>query len=161
MQTDLINAAAMLIMAPIAPQRRFSGKVSTIVPGASLVAILALAFNFYTSPAKPDAAAVEAPGTARRPDTGAPAQGVSAAPVANLVDGLAERLRQDPDDAGGWLLLARSYRFLDRAPEASAAYRHAANLGLRDEELERYLGSRETAGDDLEEVRDWLNSDAH
>lgn len=48
--------------------------------------------------------------------------------VAAMVDGLAQRLKQRPDDANGWVLLAHSYQALDRFPEAADAYAHAAAL---------------------------------
>ena len=54
------------------------------------------------------------------------------APVSELVDGLAERLAREPGDAGGWLLLARSYHFLGRQEEARRAYARAAALGSTD-----------------------------
>lgn len=54
------------------------------------------------------------------------------ASVATLVNGLEERLRQQPDDGKGWLLLAKSYRHLDRMDEARNAYRKADELGHAD-----------------------------
>jgi len=65
--------------------------------------------------------------------------------VASLVDGLARRLQEDPGDGGGWLLLARSYRHLDRKADAAAAYRRAAGLGRSDRDLEAYLAVGERA----------------
>ena len=56
--------------------------------------------------------------------------------VASLVDGLAERLKQNPDDSKSWLLLARSYRHLNRIPEARDAYNNAAAFGEYDAELD-------------------------
>lgn len=55
--------------------------------------------------------------------------------VASMVDGLAERLRQDPDNGKDWMLLARSYEYLDRIPEARDAYAQAVALGEYDERL--------------------------
>jgi cytochrome c-type biogenesis protein CcmH len=49
------------------------------------------------------------------------------------------RLQQDPDDAKGWLLLARSYDHLGRGHDAVAAYQKATQLGLTDSELEARL----------------------
>jgi cytochrome c-type biogenesis protein CcmH len=48
--------------------------------------------------------------------------------VTAMVEGLAQRLKQRPDDADGWVLLARSYQALDRFPESADAYAHAAAL---------------------------------
>lgn len=42
---------------------------------------------------------------------------------------LAARLQREPNDADGWLLLAKSYDFLGRAPEAADAMAHFRALG--------------------------------
>ena len=60
--------------------------------------------------------------------------------VSSLVDGLAQRMKQNPDDGKGWLLLAQSYQHLGRTAEAIAAYEKAAALGIRDEKLESLSG---------------------
>lgn len=59
--------------------------------------------------------------------------------VASLVDGLRERLLAEPDDAGGWLLLAKSYQHLGRDAEALEAYVRAQALGKSDADLEASL----------------------
>ena len=59
--------------------------------------------------------------------------------VASLVDGLAKRLQREPDDAGAWLLLARSYEHLGSHREASVAYERARALGKTDPKLEESL----------------------
>ena len=53
---------------------------------------------------------------------------VSEKQIAAMVDSLAQRLKQHPDDANGWVLLAHSYQALERFPEAADAYGHAAGL---------------------------------
>jgi cytochrome c-type biogenesis protein CcmH len=45
-----------------------------------------------------------------------------------LVETLAQRLKTRPDDAEGWVLLARSYHALGRFAEAADAYAHATAL---------------------------------
>ena len=45
--------------------------------------------------------------------------------IVAMVDSLAQRLKSRPDDADGWVLLARSYQALGRFPEAADAYAHA------------------------------------
>jgi len=65
--------------------------------------------------------------------------GTSVASVGNLVDGLKDRLQQEPDDAKGWLLLARSFEHLGRYQDASEAYEHAKSLGKVDSDLEKTL----------------------
>lgn len=45
--------------------------------------------------------------------------------VANMIAELQARLEQEPDNLEGWLMLARSYRFLKRHGEAAAAFEKA------------------------------------
>jgi len=45
-----------------------------------------------------------------------------------MVKQLAERLEADPDNAEGWIMLARSYALLNRYQDASTAYSRAAAL---------------------------------
>jgi cytochrome c-type biogenesis protein CcmH len=45
-----------------------------------------------------------------------------------MVERLAERLRQEPDNAEGWVMLARSYTSLQRFPDAAVAYARAHRL---------------------------------
>jgi cytochrome c-type biogenesis protein CcmH len=48
--------------------------------------------------------------------------------VAAFAEQLAARLAQSPDDAGGWVLLARSYRMLGRNEESANAFARAVKL---------------------------------
>lgn len=52
-----------------------------------------------------------------------------------VTERLASKLRDAPDDAAGWALLARSYSVLGRRPEALAAFEHAAKFAPRDAQL--------------------------
>ena len=61
--------------------------------------------------------------------------------VASMVEGLVGRLRDNPDDGGSWLLLARSYKHLNRLDEAADAYEKAAALGQFDAELAELGGA--------------------
>lgn len=45
-----------------------------------------------------------------------------------MVERLSEKLQNNPNDGGGWLMLARSYSVLGRFPESAAAYSRAASL---------------------------------
>ncbi len=45
-----------------------------------------------------------------------------------MVAGLAQKLKSEPDNAEGWVMLARSYTALRRYPDASAAYTRAVEL---------------------------------
>lgn len=50
------------------------------------------------------------------------------AQIEAMVDQLARRLRANPQDAGGWVMLARSYTVLERFDDAAAAYARAVAL---------------------------------
>jgi cytochrome c-type biogenesis protein CcmH len=49
-----------------------------------------------------------------------------------MVESLAAKVRERPDDARGWALLARSMAALGRFPEAVAAYEHLLKIAPRD-----------------------------
>ena len=70
--------------------------------------------------------------------------GKPVASVASMVDELAARLQEEPGDAKGWLLLAKSYKHLGRIEEAQRAYKQAAMLGEYDEGLAALDGSAAT-----------------
>lgn len=46
-----------------------------------------------------------------------------------LVEPLRQKLRDNPEDMGNWVLLAQSYDYLGRYEEARDAFAHAAALG--------------------------------
>ena len=48
--------------------------------------------------------------------------------IEELLAGLVEKLKKNPDDAKGWVMLARSYRALERYTEAADAYGQAGAL---------------------------------
>ncbi len=53
---------------------------------------------------------------------------ISPQQIEGMLGKLVERLKQNPDDAQGWVMLARSYKVLGRFPEAAEAYSHAGTL---------------------------------
>jgi hypothetical protein len=75
-----------------------------------------------------------------RPTTAATGQAnKGAASISSLVDGLAEKLAKDPDNGKGWLLLAKSYKHLDRPDDFAMAYQRALELGHSEPDLDDYL----------------------
>jgi cytochrome c-type biogenesis protein CcmH len=100
------------------------------------VAVLAIALLGYWKTGSPSLARV-GPGQADAPaavaangaDTGAsgPASG-GLQQIAAMVEKLAARMKEHPDDAEGWHMLARSYSVLGRFGEALPAYKRAAEL---------------------------------
>jgi cytochrome c-type biogenesis protein CcmH len=59
----------------------------------------------------------------------------SAEQLEGLVERLAAKMRENPDDPQGWQLLGRSYSVLGRFHEAAEAYARAAQLAPRDAQL--------------------------
>jgi cytochrome c-type biogenesis protein CcmH len=99
---------------------------------AVLLALLPLAaLVLYLQLGDPLAMAVQVGGESVAADAHTAMQG-----SLDVVAGkLAARLRQQPGDAAGWTLLARSYAALERAGDAAAAYRRALSLTPRDPQL--------------------------
>lgn len=77
------------------------------------------------------------------------------APVGSLLAGLEERLTENPDDAKGWLLLAKSYQHLGQTDKARSAYEQATALGQTDAAFVELLDapSASTPADNVIEIR--------
>jgi cytochrome c-type biogenesis protein CcmH/NrfG len=145
----MAGVALTLVLAPLGRERVAHGPGLWVLVGVAL-ALSTFAFAVYLALGRPDAgmaaggvsSAPAAPSlrdiaALRAPEAlgGPRPPAARAAPVASLVAGLERRLREHPGDAGGWLLLARSYEHLGRLDEARAAYRQAVVLGAGDPEL--------------------------
>ncbi|MDD5269008.1 MAG: c-type cytochrome biogenesis protein CcmI [Methylococcales bacterium] len=50
------------------------------------------------------------------------------AEINKMVEGLAEKLKKNPDDVQGWLMLGRSYKFQEQYPKAVEAFANAYRL---------------------------------
>ncbi|GHU42137.1 hypothetical protein AGMMS50289_06380 [Betaproteobacteria bacterium] len=72
---------------------------------------------------------------ARQVEAAAAGQQMTPEQIAGMVEKLAARLEANPDDPEGWLMLARSYKMLDRPAEAAAAYAHIEALIAQDADL--------------------------
>ncbi|MDR1889505.1 MAG: c-type cytochrome biogenesis protein CcmI [Zoogloeaceae bacterium] len=55
--------------------------------------------------------------------------------ITRMVEGLAARLEKNPDDPEGWLMLARSYKMLNRPADAATAYARIEPVVARDASL--------------------------
>jgi cytochrome c-type biogenesis protein CcmH len=92
------------------------------------IAIPALAFGLYAvigSPSATDPKALQAPAAAASHDK----------ELVGMIDNLARKVRERPDDARGWELLARSMMSLGRFTEAAEAYAHLAKLVPNDPQI--------------------------
>ena len=123
------RAGADLPAEPAAPKRAPppSGK-PWLAAAAMAVAIPALAFGLYAaigSPSATDPKALQAASPAASHDK----------ELVGMIDNLARKLRERPDDARGWELLARSMMSLGRFAEAVEAYAHLAKLVPNDPQV--------------------------
>lgn len=106
---------------------------------ALLLAVLlpVAAFALYLQVGDPRAAAQLA-----QEQPGVHGQAGGDAQVQAMVDGLARRLQEQPQNLPGWVMLARSYETLERYDAAAQAYRQAlqeARRSLLDEEVQARL----------------------
>lgn len=92
------------------------------------VPVVAVSLYFLVgSPAGLDPAQVGAPND--------PTHQLTEKQIVNMVAGLAQRLKNKPDDAEGWNMLARSYSALGRFNEAADAYARLVKLVPGDADL--------------------------
>lgn len=110
-----------------------------VVAVVSGIAIMSASFP----EASADHTAGMLPANAQTPSSTSGDKGTSS--VASLVGGLEDRLRAQPDDGKGWLLLAKSYRYLGRLDDAREAYKKADALGHGDPDVENQLFDQTTA----------------
>nr|VFJ95366.1 MAG: cytochrome c-type biogenesis protein CcmH [Candidatus Kentron sp. H]VFJ96106.1 MAG: cytochrome c-type biogenesis protein CcmH [Candidatus Kentron sp. H]VFK02164.1 MAG: cytochrome c-type biogenesis protein CcmH [Candidatus Kentron sp. H] len=91
------------------------------------LAIPAAGFGLYFQWGNPDILTGAAGPLSSAQPAGHPAPGPSPAspPLADMVDRLAARLEQKPDNPEGWLMLGRSYAVMGRLDEAGAAFAEA------------------------------------
>ena len=71
-----------------------------------------------------------APGAANRDD-----HAITREQIEGMVERLAVRMKENPDDVKGWTMLGRSYAVLDRHAEAAAAYVNAVKRSEPDAQL--------------------------
>lgn len=69
------------------------------------------------------------------PESESPAHTVDAQQIEAMVERLAQRMRENPDDPQGWVMLARSYAVMERFPEAAKAYAAAVERVPNDAQL--------------------------
>lgn len=84
--------------------------------------------------------------TPASPHNGMEGMSAELPPMDQLTERLALRLQNNPDDAPGWLLLARSYHHLGRQADAQAAYAQAQAHGGEDTELAKMIATSTADG---------------
>lgn len=104
---------------PSPATRKFAYGVAMAIPIGAIA--------FYLVVGNPKALSPTLP-TAESPAPASPSGTMSDQQIAANVDKLAKRLEQNPNDAEGWLMLARSYASMERFSEAASAYARATAL---------------------------------
>ncbi len=115
----LDEVAAESAAAPAVPPR--SGRATALA--LALVVPVAAALIYWQ---RGDLAAFD-PALQQAMGEGSPHQ-MAPGDVEKIAEKLAERLKQEPDNANGWLTLARTYYVLRRFPEAVQAYEQLIKL---------------------------------
>ena len=121
---------------PVEPPADTPAGLPVARPGTRLVALLAAAvlalagagYTFKGSPGMPSAGP---PGTAQAPADDA----ASEAEFTKVVEQLAQKMKEKPDNAEGWAMLGRSYARLNRPADAAAALAKAVALNGNDAQL--------------------------
>ncbi len=115
--------------------RAATARPSWRLQGGLMVAVVALAFAGYSYTGAPDAVVVgtvQADGSEVN-DAAAPGEPpVTQEQITEIVERLAERLKEKPEDLTGWTLLARAYSSLGRHADAAPAYKKALALSADD-----------------------------
>ena len=129
---ELARRVSEDVAAPVpVPAPSLASAASTAAPAprrawalaiALLLLVPAASFTLYQRLGNP-VAAIAATATG-----GGTGHEVSERQIAAMVESLAERLKQHPEDADGWVLLAHSYQALERFAESADAYARADAL---------------------------------
>jgi cytochrome c-type biogenesis protein CcmH len=109
-----------------------SGRRTAVLLGSAIPLLAVLFYYLIGTPqalttgqqALPSRQAEDAAAEAPASQPGMPSQ----QQIEQRVAGLAARLKENPNDAKGWAMLARSYQSFNRYKEASEAYSRAAEL---------------------------------
>jgi len=103
------------------PRAAKPGRMAAIAAG---IAIPLVAILLYLAVGNPAALAPQAD-----------SHGITRQQIEGMVERLAARMKENPDDATGWVMLGRSYAVLDRFPEAVSAYANAVKRSPPDAQL--------------------------
>lgn len=110
----------------VRPSRRL------VIGTSAFVVVLAIAGYAFTGSPRGDTTGGVSASTAAAPAAADAERQAGLAQIAAMVDKLAQRLKDQPDDAQGWVMLARSYNVLGRFDDAVPAYRRAMALNPKD-----------------------------
>lgn len=103
------------------PAAARSGKLVALVVGVSIPLVSVLLYHALGNPRGLDAQPV-ASGAASGPQ-----HEVTPEQIQQMITALAARLKEQPDNIEGWVMLARSYTVMQRFPEAVQAYKQVVD----------------------------------
>jgi cytochrome c-type biogenesis protein CcmH len=132
-QQALSAAALALIDAP--PTRTGAPLASKATALLLVLALPAATFWLYEQIGTPNALGFKGPGSGTSVTADGDAATSNAPDLAKAAETLAAKLATTPDDGEGWALLARTYRAIDKFPEANEAYTRARALLPEDPDL--------------------------
>jgi cytochrome c-type biogenesis protein CcmH len=123
---ELANRLSTELAQPVPAPARTSPRASYVAALVLVAAIPVCALALYAVFGSPAALRVEAETTKTH---------MTRAEIDQLVDKLAARMKEHPEDPTGWKLLARTYASLGRFDESVAAYKEAAARSTPDAAL--------------------------
>ena len=100
-----------------------SGRGVAVTVGIAVPLVAALLYFMVGNP------------SALAPGKAGDSHGITLQQVEGMVERLAARMKENPDDVKGWEMLGRSYAMLERFPEAVAAYANAVKHSPPDAQL--------------------------
>jgi len=122
----------------------------------AIASVFLLAIGLYAFIGRPEAVIwsnVESDNSTMSQASTASASRKKAGSIASLLSGLEDRLKSEPNDAGGWLLLAKSYHRLGRSTDARDAYAKAEALGQIDTNFAASLDASKQPSIAVAEIR--------
>ncbi len=108
------------------PPRRAMRWVAIVA--MAMIVVTMVAMYFWQRAGKPIGIVMSEGGTAKP-------HSASSDQIGSMIDNLAARLKENPGDAAGWAMLARSYGVLGRSDDAVDAYAKAVDLTKNDAAL--------------------------
>ena len=133
-QQALSAAALALIDTPEAAVAQTSKLAFTTAVFLTLAIPLATLY-LYDEIGTPNALGFQGPSTGAVTTPSGEAATNNAPDLAKAAETLAAKMKERPDDGEGWALLARTYRAIERFPEANEAYTRARALLPEDPDL--------------------------
>ncbi|MEI8029730.1 MAG: hypothetical protein WCH35_08125 [Comamonadaceae bacterium] len=133
-QEEVVSIASPDTQAPAAPAQR-RPPIRLMAGLAAVILVVATIGYILTRTAEPVASAGEGASAPEAAAAVTAPHATNSEQMGAMMDKLAARLKDNPGDATGWAMLARSYGVLGRTTEAVEAYAKALDLSKNDSGL--------------------------